>query len=77
MTTVLQLLENIGQNTSLKEFDSICQLLEPQKISEEEINELISSNTPLVCAWVPEEDDDDKEDKEKEGEEEETDKKLN
>jgi len=76
MTTILQLLENIGQNTSLKEFDTINQLLEQQKISEEDINELINSNTPLVCAWVPE-DDDDKDDNEKEGEEEEKEKKLN
>ena len=66
MTTTLKLLENIGQCTSLNEFDSVGQLLAQQEISEEAINDLINSNIPLVCAWEPEDDDEKKEEKEEE-----------
>jgi len=57
MSNTIKLLESIGQNASLKEFDTLGQLLAQQNISEAEIKALVNSNTPLVCAWEPEDDD--------------------
>jgi len=59
MLKTIKLLESIGQNTSIQQFDSIHAQLASENITENEINDLINSNIPLVCSWVPEDDEKD------------------
>ena len=56
MLKTIKLLESIGQNSSIHQFNSVHAQLASENISEEEINELVNSNIPLVCAWAPEDD---------------------
>jgi hypothetical protein len=66
-----KILEIIGENTSLKEFDTLEELLTESEVEPIIINEIIAKNSNLICGQFPERDDPDKEDDEEEKEEEE------
>ncbi len=64
-------LEAIGQNTSLKEFSSLEELLTEAELKPEILTEIITTSSNLICGQFPERDDPDKEDDDgKEDEEE-------
>jgi hypothetical protein len=73
MYKTIKTLEMIGQNTSINQFETAQEMLLQEGISEEDIDNLVNSNIPLICAWVPDddkrnkehEDDDDEEEKDK------------
>lgn len=72
MYKTIQLLAQLGQNASIKQYQTVQEMLLEQNIPENEINDLIESNIPLVCAWIPQEnepepDHDDQEDHERKG----------
>ena len=68
-----KILETIGENASLKEFDTLEELLTESEVEPKIINEIIAKNSNLICGQFPERDDPDKEeddDEEKKKEEE-------
>ena len=74
MYKTIQMLEMIGQNSSIKQYETAHDMLVQENISDEGVNDLIDSNIPLMCVWVtPDEkdneteDDDEGEKKEKKG----------
>ena len=74
MYKTIQILEMIGQNSSIKQYETAHDMLVQENISDEGVNDLIDSNIPLMCVWVtPDEkdneteDDDEGEKKEKKG----------
>ena len=74
MYKTIQMLEMIGQNLSIKQYETAHDMLVQENISDEGVNDLIDSNIPLMCVWVtPDEkdneteDDDEGEKKEKKG----------
>jgi hypothetical protein len=58
MNTMIKTLEEIGQSTSIKEFDSASDLLKQVNLSENIIDELRNNTHEYVCALVPDDDDD-------------------
>lgn len=60
MKNKIKTLELIGQTTSIKQFETAHEMLSNQGFTNSSINDLVNSNTPLVCSWAPDEDDDDK-----------------
>ena len=71
---LIEILETIGENTSLKEFDTLDELLTESEVEPKIINEINAKNSNLICGQFPERDDPDKEndddDEEKEKEKE-------
>ncbi len=68
---LVKTLEAIGQNTSLKEFSSLEELLTESELKPEILTEIIATSSNLICGQFPERDDPDKEDDDgKEDEEE-------
>ncbi len=61
MYKTIQMLAELGQNASIKQYQTIQEMLLEHNISEQEINNLIESNTPLICAWIPQENEPDDE----------------
>ena len=66
MYKTIKLLETVGQNISIKQFETAYDMLTQENISEEEINNLVNSNIPLICAWSPQDDDEKETEKEEE-----------
>ena len=58
MNNKIKTLETLGQNSSIKQFESVQEMLLNQGIIVENISDLISANQPLICTWEPDEDDD-------------------
>jgi hypothetical protein len=65
MKSAIKILEEIGQNTSLNQFESIQEML--SNLSEyENIVSLLKKDNDLVCGQFQEDEDDEEEEKEKE-----------
>lgn len=75
MYKTIQMLEMIGQSSSIKQYETVHDMLVQENVSEEEINDLIDSNIPLMCVWVPPDEKDNEDDDEDDGEKK--DKKVN
>jgi len=73
MYKTIQMLEMIGQNSSIKQYETVHEMLVQENISEAEINELIESNIPLICAWIPQDDEKEKEEDDDNGDRKEKD----
>lgn len=56
MYRAVKILERIGQSSSINQFETAQEMLLQEGISEEEIDNLINSNIPLICAWSPADD---------------------
>ncbi len=70
-------LEAIGQNTSLKEFSSLEELLTEAELKPEILTEIIATSSNLICGLFPERDDPDKEEDDDGKEDEEEKRKAN
>ncbi len=68
----IELLEKIGANLSIKQYESTQQMLHHQDLDENNIKFLIDSNLPIFCGWSKEGEDGDEEEEEKEKEKNET-----
>ena len=68
MYKMIQMLEMIGQNSSIKQHETVQDMLLQENISEGEINDLIDSNIPLMCVWVSPDDKDKETEDDDEGE---------
>ncbi len=51
-----KILETIGENTSLKEFDTLEEFLAESEVEPKIMNEIIAKNSNLVCGMFPERD---------------------
>ncbi len=66
-----KILETIGESTSLKDFDTLEELLTESEVEPKVINQIMAKNSNLVCGQFPERDDPDREDDDEEKEKEE------
>ncbi len=64
MNAMIKTLEEIGQTTSLKQFDGTLQLLNSMNVSNNIITDLSEQVSEYVCALVPDDDDDEEEEEE-------------
>ncbi len=60
MNTAIQQLEMIGQNSSLKQHDSLGEMLESLEIKTDSLNSIIKKE--FVCIMLPDDDGDDSDD---------------
>lgn len=65
MQKTIQILEEIGQHTSLNQFESINEMISDLD-KYEEVLSLLNLNNDLICGQFQEDDDDEEEEKEKE-----------
>ncbi len=62
MYKTIQILAQLGQIASVNDYHTVQEMLEEHNISEQQINDLVNSNTPLVCAWIPQDDEQEEDD---------------
>jgi hypothetical protein len=75
MNRTLELLEALGKNSSIKQFENMQDMMLQENMTEDDMNSIIDANIPLMCIWVPpkeeekrkQEDKEDKENGEKDG----------
>lgn len=63
MNAAIKILEEIGQNTSIKEHDSLVEMLGSMDLKEGSIENVGLKTHEFVCALLPARDKDDKDDK--------------
>ncbi len=65
-----KILETIGENTSLKDFDTLEELLAESEVAPKIINQIMATNSNLICGLFPERDEPDNDDDDNDEQEE-------
>ena len=56
MNLAIKTLEEIGQNTSIKQHDNLIEMLDSINVKEKSLNEIGLMNKELVCGLLPADD---------------------
>jgi hypothetical protein len=65
MSLAIKTLEEIGENTSIKQHDCLVDMLDSLHVKDRTLVEISTINNDLVCGLLPADDKDDKDDKDK------------
>ncbi len=58
MNSAIKKLEEMGQNTSLKQHDSLLEMLKGFDVNQQHIDEINDMKVELVCGLIPEDEND-------------------